>query len=527
MYNILEEPCIEVRTTDSSSVKLTLPGVFAALGRNSIEAFTNLRPHQRHPWHAFLCQLGAIALIDGGVEIPSVGKNTPYSELPGVYDEEEWKELLFALAPDNDAWSLVVEDSKKPAFLQPPIPDGINALTTTLWTPDELDVLVTSKNTDEKTRRITSFETDHWLFSLVSLQGQAGYSKAGSKANYYNSVRQNGAYATRPGVGLITSPLWGDQWGRDCRLLLELMDSDKEIAWDINTGYRLLWLLVWDGTSSLPLEELHPYFIEICRRVRLLNDTQERLHARVGSSTTARVQGSAYKGAVDDPWIPINTKLGSAFNSRPSWEHMARVLLDKETYLRAPAQIPRAFDRPPVSVRFCILVRGQSSTDEYLEKIIPVPPEKFPYLLSQSEESGQILTTMIDLAGCAKSKVLYPAVSRLLSGGYEQGQVNKRGKKVSLAVASCQILDSAISDKFFPFLWEALPGEGEKKNEAQQFNPWIEFLRTNAGDIFEDVLQRRLHSEETEFICAADAELLFRGSMKKYLPLFETPSGGI
>lgn len=526
LYNILEEPCIEVRAMDSSSVKLTLPGVFAALGRNSVEAFTNLRPHQRHPWHAFLCQLGAIALTDGGVNMPSAGKNTPYSQLPGVYDEDEWKELLFALAPDDDSWCLVVEDMNKPAFLQPPIPDGIDALTTTIRTPDELDVIVTSKNTDEKSRRITSFETDHWFFALVSIQGQSGYSKAGAKGNYYNTVRQNGAYATRPGVGIIGSSFWGDQWGRDCRLLCDLIDSSREIDWDIENGKRLLWLYPWDGTESLPLKDLHPYFIEICRRFRLRVDGNNSLYVKLGSSKTARVGGGDYKGAVDDPWIPVNLKTGSAFNNNPSWENVAKILLDGESFVRAPAQIPLAFDRSHISVRFCVLKRGQGSTDEYQERVVPIPLEKRRFLSSQDDTGGRILNTMIDLVTSAKNKVLYPAVSRLFQENSEQGRKSKRKKTLPLASAAARLMDDAISDCFFRYLWNALPNEGEEEDKARQYNPWVKFLRCTAEKIFLDILNSRLNSSEAEFLRTADAELFFYGATNKHLPLFEISSGG-
>jgi CRISPR system Cascade subunit CasA len=526
LFNILEEECIEVHTIDKKCVKLTLPGVFAALGKNSIEAFSNLRPHQRHPWHAFLCQLGAIALTDGGKEIPPADKNTPFSELPGVSTEGEWKELLFALAPDNDAWSLVVDDTNKPAFLQPPVPDGIGALTTTIRTPDELDVIVTSKNTDEKTRRITSFKTDHWLFALVSLQGQAGYSKAGSKGNYYNSVRQYGAYATRPGVGIITSSFWGDQWGRDCRLLIELMDGEREIGWNFENGKRLLWLFPWDGTTSLPLEELHPYFIETCRRLRLRVADEESIHACVGSSTKARVSGGDYKGVVDDPWIPVNKKTGSAFNSSPTWENMAKIILDQKAFYRAPAQIPRAFDGAHVSVRFCILVRGQGSTEEYHEIVVPVPPEKRNFLSSHDDTGGQVLNTMIDLADSAKSKVLYPAVTRLFQESFEQGKKSGRKKALPLASVACQLMDHVISDHFFSFLWNALPNKGEGENSARQYNSWIEFLRSTTENIFQDILNRRLNSSEAEFLSTADAELFFFNARNKHLPLIEISSGG-
>lgn len=517
MINLLEEPCFEVRGFDSVRRRLTLPGVLAALGENAIEDFCHLRPHQRHPWHAFICQLTALALLDGKVELPHADQRTPYSHLPGRYDESQWKELLWALAPDSDAWNLIVTDATKPAFLQPPVSGDIG-VSSPRRTPDDLDVVITAKNCDEKSRKITEPEVDHWIFALVSVQGQAGYSKAGAQGNYYNTVRQNGAYATRPGIGIIPSPFWGDQWGRDCRVLIDSLYMERTIEWNMKKGIRLLWLIPWDGRTSLAMENLHPYFIEVCRRIRLHRDDSGEIGAFIGYSTTPRVNGGAYKGVVEDPWVPVNKETVSAFNSRPSWEQMGRILLDKTAYAPSLAQTLFPFDRSPLAVRFRVLVRGQGSTDEYHEKVLPVPARKVKYLRSQNVDSSgeQILNAMISVAGNARSKVLYPSLSNLFSGA------NERRKAPPNVSAAINRLDNAISDAFFSYLWEALPEEGEHKNDAQRYDPWTNFLRNGAREIFEDTLHNYLYARGGDFLKAAEAERLFYGLTYKYLPLLQT-----
>lgn len=514
MFNILEDPCIEATIRNSTKAILTLPGVLASLGENTIAGFDNLRPHQRHPWHAFLCQLSAMALIDSGIDMPEADRTTPYSHLPGKFDEKRWKAFLLNLAPDPDAWNLLVRNLSKPAFLQPPIPDGIKALGTVVNTPDEMDVIIAAKNCDEKARKVTEPKIDHWLFALVSLQGQAGYSKAGRNGNYYNTTRQNGAYATRPGIGIISSPFWGDQWGRDCRMLIETLHTERSIEWDIQQGHRLLWLIPWDGKSSVSLGKLHPYFLEICRRIRLDQNENGKIICRMGSSTVGRVAGGIYKGAVNDPWIPINRQKVSAFNNNPTWDQMGKILLDRKEFQPALAQIPQSFDRCPIAVRFCVLKRGQSHTDEYHEKIIPIPEKKVGYLRLQNNTGEKVLSTMTNLGVIARNKVLYPSLSLLLSGK------GKKQKTHPLAAASTRQLDDMISDSFFPYLWEALPAEGDEKTKAQQYNPWIEFLRIRTTEIFETVLRRHLNSGLTEMIHVADAELFFKKSTKQNLPLF-------
>src|SRR5687768_14663396 len=95
--NTLTEPLLRASLKDGRSASLTLPGALAALMADSVLGFGALRPHQRHAWHAFLAQLGALALLRAGSAEPPA-------------DEESWRRLLRPLTPDSpdDApWCLV------------------------------------------------------------------------------------------------------------------------------------------------------------------------------------------------------------------------------------------------------------------------------------------------------------------------------------------------------------------------------------------------------------------------------------
>ena len=167
--------------------RLSLPQVLAALSAATAElgGFPALRPHQRFCWHAFLVQLAALAAHRAGV-----------GSVAGV-DADTWTVWLRALTPDwpDDApWCLVVDDPAKPAFLQPPIPEGaIAALKDSVATPDEIDLLVTSKNHDIKQNIAVDAHPDDWVFALVSLQTQGGF----SGRDNYGTARMNGGASNR------------------------------------------------------------------------------------------------------------------------------------------------------------------------------------------------------------------------------------------------------------------------------------------------------------------------------------------
>ena len=70
-YSLLDEPLIRARRGDERSpVQYSLPALFVAMEQDQVCDFPALRPHQRHPWHAFLVQLAAIALHRTGATAP-------------------------------------------------------------------------------------------------------------------------------------------------------------------------------------------------------------------------------------------------------------------------------------------------------------------------------------------------------------------------------------------------------------------------------------------------------------------------
>lgn len=161
--NLLDEPLIRIRDPDGKLQRLSLPSLFVQLGRDVVRDYPSLRPHQRHPWHALLVQLAALALHEAD-------ETEPWDNVA------DWRTALLALTPDHPdgcAFSLLAPHDK-PAFLQAPAPGGTLDGWKDIATPDALDMLVTSKNHDLKGERMRWAEADDWLFALVSLQTQEG-----------------------------------------------------------------------------------------------------------------------------------------------------------------------------------------------------------------------------------------------------------------------------------------------------------------------------------------------------------------
>ena len=198
MHNILIDKLIRFKTDDNSIVEASLPEVYAALFEDEVASFPALRPHQRHAWHAFLVQVGAIALHKANLDAPP---DSP----------DEWRRIIRTLTPDfpdDEPWHLVVDDITKPAFMQPPASseDKIGDYKSAVATPDELDMLVTSKNHDLKASVAASGDIDDWIFALVSLQTSEGFLGAGN----YGISRMNGGLGCRPAFSLTPSLATGN-----------------------------------------------------------------------------------------------------------------------------------------------------------------------------------------------------------------------------------------------------------------------------------------------------------------------------
>src|ERR1700679_624589 len=110
MLNFLTDSLIRARLISGEVKSFSLPALYASLMRDEIESFPALRPHQRHVWHAFLVQVGALGLFGAG-------------ETESGTDEGRWRELLRGLTakwPDDSPWCLV-SPLDRPALLQPPV----------------------------------------------------------------------------------------------------------------------------------------------------------------------------------------------------------------------------------------------------------------------------------------------------------------------------------------------------------------------------------------------------------------------
>lgn len=503
--NILKEPCLTVITTAAEPRTCTLPELYELAASDRIASLPRMRAHQRAAFHAFLVQLGCIACERADRE------KTPA-------DAASWYRLLTALTPewpDEEPWHLVAADAGKPALFQPPQPADAPPLKNLLGQPDQLDMLVTSKNHDLKQRRMDAPQPEDWFFSLISLQTQEGI--FGKKK--YGIARMNGGYGNRSFLTLAPEPAgFGGRVLRDIDVVLADLDRFYETSRGVPDGHALLWLLPWDGTTSLRLQECHPMFIEICRRVRL-EEEGVRIRARTGTSNERRVDATEYSGNVGDPWLPLNVegdvKAMTLAADGFSYRRMAQLIGGAGQRYRLPflARPTRTERATTLAYEAYGLVRGQGKTEGFHQRRVVVPPQASR--LFADPDGREILAArsqaFLDLASACSRRVLRPALIQLFQGKRDI-EWNKPSND-GLVRPWLERLDRGIDSRFFPILFETLE---EPDEEAQRVFSLV--LQQAAKALLDEAARAPAGHAERQALARARAENFFRRASRKHLP---------
>ena len=486
MINILTEPLIDI-TMPHGLRSASLTEVYAALMADEVEAFPALRPHQRHAWHAFLVQLGAMAMHRAGV-------TEPPEDAPG------WLRLIRGLTPDwldDEPWQLVLEDITKPAFMQPSAssPDREQEYKGVVATPDELDMLVTSKNHDLKAAIASEAGADDWIFALVTLQTTEGY---GGRYNYGISRMPSG-YGNRPAFSITPSARPGGHVRRDIDALLQYRQAILEEYPVVDDGIGLLWVKPWDGTKAetLLINQMEPFYIEVCRRIRL-RQTTGRLNAIRANSLDRRIADA--KGLTGDPWAPT----GKSSNQRDTppaflgprkfgYERIVDGLFSQnwtEPWLLRLTQHDRdAGGGMQLVARG--MVRGEGGTSGYHERVIPLKPTIAEIFGrgGNRDDIGDIARERIADIGKVKTILRHSIATFAAHGESSDTSPEQRAR----ANPWSDRLDEIINAGFF----DALQEEAEEDDRDERRRIRNRWLRNGNGGVVDHAAKILLAAEAT------------------------------
>ena len=521
MYNLLTQPFI--RTTPHGA--LTLPGLIAALARDEVEDFPALRPHQHPGWHMFLVQLAALALHEAGRE-----------DIPK--DTAAWATLLRGLTPDfkeDEPWSLVVEDMTKPAFLQPPAPEGVT-LKNEVPSADALDLLITSRNHDLKKAVARNGQPEDWVFALVSLQTGEGYGGAGNQG----IARMNGGSSSRcmltlaplPGATgediKAMTPRPGAWFRRDVTALLETrgeqLQKHAHLEYRETGGVKLTWIEPWPEGKQLRIKDLDIWFIEVCRRIRL-RQCGESLCASKGTSRATRIDAKHLSGVLGDPFAPTHktdhksfTLGGGDFNYRK----LTELVLSGDWALPLLAQ-PASFECEGETLALVAqaLARGNSKTEGFKSRVLPIGGKVSRALGARRKELHEMAQDQMKMIEIF-DKALRNALALIAAGG-DRDRVKK--DHYAHARDAQNRLDQAADAIFFSHLWDRFEAQerGHESLKAEETR-FARALFDKARQIFDATRPAIPCASIFRLRAEARATRAFSGTIRRSFPeFFETP----
>ena len=296
----------------------------------------------------------------------------------------------------------------------------------------------------------------------------------------------NGGFANRPGFSIAPPGGVGAHVMRDLRRLIAIRDDvlNRLDLFD-EDGLALVWLRPWDGTNSLSPKELNPYYVEICRRVRLI-ERDGGMSALAAGSKVARISfGKDANGLTGDPWTPIEAKDGEAkaltVDARGfSYKRLSDILFENG-FQHAPLQLIGPGDRQDCA--YVALARGQGKTEGLHERRIVVPPKAAGYWRSgELEPLAWLSRDRIEQAGKLRSALRY-ALMVLFQNGPDRADFKPRDPSSDKRAGPFLAAFEAEVDRDF---FERLFGEFEADGDAAQHDVrkrWLLYLRERGGRI--------------------------------------------
>ena len=497
MHSLLDDPLLRIRLPDNTVQGASLPQILHRLTQDNLLSFEALQAHQQQPWHSFLVQLAAMTTAREADGAPPA-------------NADEWRDALLSLADGDDAaWDLVVADVSRPAFLQSPVPEGTlddAGYKADVPTPDQLDVLITSKSHDVKARRIRHAEPEHWIYALVTLQTMEGFLGRGN----YGVVRMNGGFGNRPLVGLSPDLSWGEHFRRDVDVLLSERDALSE-RYTLD-GPALLWTRPWDGAkdSAIPLDACDPYFLEVCRRIRFQDDDGDLVCWRANTKGQRVDAPDSLNGDTGDPWTPIEKSSGKALTLPGegfTYDRLQDIVFEGE-YAPPPALQFRDSDDGHMYVVARALVRGQGKTEGLHHRIVPVPNDALANLRKKSEREqlAQRAQNRVERVQEVQRSVLYPAIGTLLGGG-DTDAIDFEDVAPWL-----DAFDRTVDARFFEALWASVDMSDHEAREH-----WASLLWEEAQTQFDDAEDHAPSSSTRYWRARSSARTIFHGAARNTL----------
>ena len=264
-------------------------------------------------------------------------------------------------------------------------------------------------------------------------------------------------------------------WERDVLHLVSARKSAKSNGVGTEGGAALLWCFDWPEGHQLEVSELDPWFVEVCRRVRLTN-TDGAVTAQRSTSKTARVDAKAFNGNLGDPWAPVHITEGKSLTlggGNFDYNRICELMFSGNWAVPLLARSGRDETGDMLLVAEA-LSRGNSKTEGFKSRVVPVPGKVLRFF--SSETAARLAEAQVNEIKEFDAALRY-GIALMAAGGDRDGVKREHFKR---AATASKRFDRTADRLFFPSLWRRVEARGLSDPDAEE-TAKTEFLK----DLFE------------------------------------------
>jgi CRISPR system Cascade subunit CasA len=302
-------------------------------------------------------------------------------------------------------------------------------------------------------------------------------------------------------------------------------------------GKALLWLFPWTSDEQLPIENFDPWFIEVCRRIRL-TQVGDGLVAMTRTNTVNRTTGANLQGVTKDFWAPVNTvevKSLTLSQSDFSFRNLEEFLLSPDWQLPLSVDIEGKDELQAKNWLFLAeaFARGNDKTYGFRRRELIMPAVIIGMASDQTgrtELSDHSKSLINDIS--VFSDAIEESIGLYIRGGVRLGDLPKENRKkarekAQKAAKPCQARLDAEADRiFFDHLWkrasarreDRVRGDAEWSETAKAEREFRDALLTIARELLEEALDSLPCPAAYRYRARAKAEGRFIGSVYSHYP---------
>lgn len=485
--NVLSDRLITI-DPDGADHPVSLVGLLARLlaGEDDVISFPRLSPVQRSYWYRFLVRCAAKALHSMEMGVREAA-GFEVEDLAGRIERS-----LAGSAGGEEAWLLYQADPLRPAFLQPPTPDG--AVPDNSYTRNSMSMLTSaigSKGHERKFDVERMLDAELAIYALVEYQTGVIF---GGRGNYASQLMgsASGAGSGTPFMGVRLGRGYRDSFRHDVSVVLshwEEIRSRMHVAGDI----WALWTVRWDGKSKLPATQLDPAFIPLARLIRLGEPLPDGRFdtawfrptncERVADHSDGGLLGDIFTPLVPHPKHPGGWKVRGALKSGYHYEEVVNLLFGINA-MPSKSVSALAKSRSPARAEARIIFEGtafeQGKTGGFHYREVVIPSLNALAFLANPEPVAEAHAVMLRMAKDAKSAIR--GATRILLAGSPKPR-DGDGNKVD---KPAQQLEYAIDKIYISTLMAA--AERHAEGDMEYVKDWGQTLTETTRRIFRQAM---------------------------------------